>query len=177
MVVPRTIHPFPRCLKPARESRLSKLAYCCQCVFRRRRRTRTTKKTDCKCFNKVNSLYNSAHTACTRVNTIDWQTNIRGKTKKILSNIQPVEILKKNFYCSKWHTKYKTPATNGQTHICRHRRSEQSASSEQKTRKGDEQHQGFVLLNGDYSRQFNYSATSACLHKKNYFSTYNSLVI
>ncbi len=27
MVVPRTIHPFPRCPKPARESRLPKLAY------------------------------------------------------------------------------------------------------------------------------------------------------
>ncbi len=42
MLVLRTIHPFPRCLKPARESRLVKLAYCCQCVFRRRLRTRTT---------------------------------------------------------------------------------------------------------------------------------------
>ena len=40
MVVPRTIHPFPRCHKPARESRLSKLAYYCQCVVRRRRRKR-----------------------------------------------------------------------------------------------------------------------------------------
>ena len=39
VVVPRTIHPFPGCPKPVRESRLSKLAYC-QCVFRRRRRTR-----------------------------------------------------------------------------------------------------------------------------------------
>ncbi len=41
-VVPQTIHPFPRCSKPARESRLSKLVgyYQYQCVFRRRRRTR-----------------------------------------------------------------------------------------------------------------------------------------
>ena len=38
--MPRTIHPFPRCHRPARESRLSKLAFLCHCVFRRRRRTR-----------------------------------------------------------------------------------------------------------------------------------------
>ncbi len=42
MVVLRIIHPFPRCLKPARESRLSKLAFSCQRAFRRRRRTRLT---------------------------------------------------------------------------------------------------------------------------------------
>ena len=42
LVVSRTIHPFPRCPKPAWESRLSKLAFWCQCVFRRRRRTRLT---------------------------------------------------------------------------------------------------------------------------------------
>ncbi len=41
-VVPRTIHPFPRCPKPARESTLSKLVVHYQCVFRRRRRTRNT---------------------------------------------------------------------------------------------------------------------------------------
>ena len=40
MNVPRTIHPFPRCPKPARERRLSKQVAYYQCVFRRRRRTR-----------------------------------------------------------------------------------------------------------------------------------------
>ena len=35
---------FPRCHKPAWESRLSKLACLCQCAFRRRRRTRPTKQ-------------------------------------------------------------------------------------------------------------------------------------
>ncbi len=43
MVVSGTIHPFPGCPKPARESRLSKLVVNYQCVFRRRRRTRPTK--------------------------------------------------------------------------------------------------------------------------------------
>ena len=40
--VTKNIHPFPRRPKPARESRLSKLAFSCQCVFRHRRRTRPT---------------------------------------------------------------------------------------------------------------------------------------
>ena len=40
-MLPRTIHPLPRCPKPAQKSRLSKLAYYCQCVFRRRRRNTT----------------------------------------------------------------------------------------------------------------------------------------
>ena len=43
-VVPRTIHPFPRCPKPARDSRLSKLVVYYPCVFRRRRRTRRNSK-------------------------------------------------------------------------------------------------------------------------------------
>ena len=42
--MPRTIHPFPRCPKPARESRLSKLVSYYQCVFRRRRRIRKTEQ-------------------------------------------------------------------------------------------------------------------------------------
>ncbi len=42
MLLARTIHPFPRRLKPVRESRLSKLEYSCHCSIRRRRRTRTT---------------------------------------------------------------------------------------------------------------------------------------
>ncbi len=56
MVVSRTIHPFPRCPKPARskltwffkcvfhhhgKARQSKLVVYYQCIFRRRRRTRT----------------------------------------------------------------------------------------------------------------------------------------
>ncbi len=40
VVVPRTIHPFPGCPKPTRESRQTKMACCCQCVFRHRRRIR-----------------------------------------------------------------------------------------------------------------------------------------
>ncbi len=39
------MHPFPGCHKPARESRLLKLAHHCQCVFRRRRRKRPTRNT------------------------------------------------------------------------------------------------------------------------------------
>ena len=40
VVVTRTIHPFSRCPKPARESRLSELVVYYQCVIRHRRRTR-----------------------------------------------------------------------------------------------------------------------------------------
>ena len=46
-MVSRAIHPFPRYPKPAWESRLSIRPFFCQCVFRRRRRTRTTKRFRC----------------------------------------------------------------------------------------------------------------------------------
>ena len=49
-MVSRTMHPFPRCPKPARESRLSKLAYYCQCVFRHRRRTRLISRDAARSF-------------------------------------------------------------------------------------------------------------------------------
>ncbi len=41
-VVSRTKQPFSRCPKPARKSRISKMASLCQCVLCRRRRTRPT---------------------------------------------------------------------------------------------------------------------------------------
>ncbi len=77
VVVPRTIHPFPRCPKPARESRLSKLAFYCQCVFRRRRRTRPTI-----------SLRTACHDVTSRV--CDFDTAVRHLSDILFALIQPL---------------------------------------------------------------------------------------
>ncbi len=72
VVVSRTIHPFPRCPKPARESRLLKLAYHCQYIFRRRRRTRNNNLDD-SCQSSRNTCFVSLFLSHREIGAIEEQ--------------------------------------------------------------------------------------------------------